>query len=377
MQKKLIAMAVAGLVSGAAFAQSNVTIYGVADLTFDNVKSSGAAVSGNNLPQRNRVSGNSSYIGFKGAETLGNGLTAVFQFENGISPDSTGGTWANRDSFVGLAGGFGTVALGTLTGPTRGFGAAMDPNAGATGISVNAGLLGKLGGGAGASIFDTRWTNTIAYISPTFGGMSITAAYVANENKSRDGLSGVPTTVAYNGAVPTVTGGQLNTWGYDLGFKYDQGPIMAAITQNQVRVGDTAGIKLTDTRGGAKFKMDAFSIGLMLDRVKLEAAGSTAKRNAWFVPASFTMGQIAIVGQYGRAGAVTDVNDSKAKMYSIGAEYSLSKRTMIKANYAQISNDANANYDFGVNSVGANTAAAGPAAGADPKGFQVGIRHTF
>ncbi len=355
MQKKLIAMAVAGLVSGAAFAQANVTIYGVADLTFDNVKSSGATASGSNLAQRNRVSSNSSYIGFKGAESLGNGMTAVFQFENGVNPDATGGTWVNRDSFVGLAGGFGTVAMGNLTGPTRGLGAAMDPNAGATGISANTGLLGKTGGGAGASMFDTRWANTIAYISPSFGGMNVTAAYVANENKGNE-----------------ASGAHPNTWGYDVGFKYDNGPIMAAFTQNQVKVGDVAGTKVTDNRLGGKFKMAAFSVGLLFDRVKTQATGVDRKRTAWFVPATFTAGPVVIVGQYGRAGKVSDINDSKAKMYSIGAEYSLSKRTMLKANYAQISNETAANYDFGVNAV-----SGAPAAGADPKGFQVGIRHTF
>jgi len=358
MQKKLIAMAVAGLVSGAAFAQANVTIYGVADLTFDNVKSSGATASGNDLGQRNRVSSNSSYIGFKGAESLGNGMTAVFQFENGVSPDSTGGTWVNRDSFVGLAGGFGTVAMGNLTGPTRGLGAAMDPNAGATGISANTGLLGKMGGGAGSSMFDTRWANTIAYISPSFGGMNVTAAYVANENKTNAAASG--------------TAAQRNTWGYDVGFKYDNGPIMAALTQNQAKVGDVGGTKVTDTRLGGKFKMDAFSVGLLYDRVKTQATGVDQKRTAWFIPATFTAGPVVIVGQYGRAGKVSNIDDSKAKMYSIGAEYNLSKRTMLKANYAQISNESAANYDFGVNAVSGT-----PAAGADPKGFQVGIRHTF
>ena len=40
MQKKVIALAVAALASSAAFAQTNVTIYGVADATFDSVKAS-------------------------------------------------------------------------------------------------------------------------------------------------------------------------------------------------------------------------------------------------------------------------------------------------------------------------------------------------
>ena len=36
MQKKIIALAVVGLISGATFAQSNVTIYGIADMSYVN-----------------------------------------------------------------------------------------------------------------------------------------------------------------------------------------------------------------------------------------------------------------------------------------------------------------------------------------------------
>lgn len=68
MQKKLIALAVAGLASTGAFAQSNVTVYGVADATFDVVKIAGDA--NNELGNTTRVSSNSSYIGFKGATGL-------------------------------------------------------------------------------------------------------------------------------------------------------------------------------------------------------------------------------------------------------------------------------------------------------------------
>jgi hypothetical protein len=99
----------------------------------------------NDLGNTTRVSTNSSYIGFKGAEALGNGLTAVFQFESGVGFDNAGTLGATRDSFVGVAGGFGTVVLGNLTGPTRALGGAVDVNSGATGIGANSALLGKLG----------------------------------------------------------------------------------------------------------------------------------------------------------------------------------------------------------------------------------------
>ena len=80
MQKKIIALAVAGLVSGAAFAQSNVVIYGIADAgyvyasknTADNVKSQSRIYSGGQSGSR---------LGFRGTEDLGNGLSANFRLE--------------------------------------------------------------------------------------------------------------------------------------------------------------------------------------------------------------------------------------------------------------------------------------------------------
>jgi predicted porin len=65
MQKKLIALAVAGLASTGAFAQANVTVYGVADATFDVVKIFGGDAN-NELGNTTRVSTNSSLHRFQG-----------------------------------------------------------------------------------------------------------------------------------------------------------------------------------------------------------------------------------------------------------------------------------------------------------------------
>ena len=83
MQKKLIALAIAGLASGAAFAQNNVTIYGVADV--------GVEVGNYGDGAKFRVqSGQSagSRLGFKGEEALGNGLSAIWTAEMGIAFDN-------------------------------------------------------------------------------------------------------------------------------------------------------------------------------------------------------------------------------------------------------------------------------------------------
>src|SRR5574343_1416151 len=86
MQKKIIALAVAGL-STAAFAQTNVTIYGVAD-----VSGQGTTITGAKAPASPQTDGstfnlqsNSSLIGFKGTEDLGNGVKALFQAETNLN----------------------------------------------------------------------------------------------------------------------------------------------------------------------------------------------------------------------------------------------------------------------------------------------------
>ena len=83
MQKKLIAMAVAGFASGAAFAQSNVTVYGILDMAYIRAKADGADT--RTFINSGGMSG--SRLGFKGVEDLGNGLKAVFNLEWGVEMD--------------------------------------------------------------------------------------------------------------------------------------------------------------------------------------------------------------------------------------------------------------------------------------------------
>lgn len=405
MQKNLIALAVAGLVSTGAFAQANVTVYGVADGSFDAVRVSNATNNVSDLGNMTRVSTNSSLIGFKGAEALGNGLTAVFQFESGVSFDNTGSFGATRDSFVGVAGGFGTVVLGNLTGPTRALGGAVDVNSGATGIGANAALLGKLGNflvnttntsgtyaatssGTGAnsacdrsstctSIFDTRWKNAIAYVSPSFAGLNATVAYVANENKTFHDIGT----------------GSLNTTGYDVGLKYANGPVMAAVTYNAVSLGNSATATsvaktdVSDFRVGGTYDFGIASIRAIYDHARADhfAAVGTVTQNVFGLGGTFNVtpaGKLLAQAYFARDLKVngSSASDTGAKLFEVGYEYSLSKRTMLKAVYAHLNNDNGASYDFGINAVGVNpvTAVAGQnATGATVQGLQLGLRHTF
>ncbi|MDD5249994.1 MAG: porin [Rhodocyclaceae bacterium] len=394
MQKKLIALAIAGL-SSAAFAQSNVTIYGVADMGFESVSATGATAANSDFGSRSRVSSTSSYIGFKGTEGLGNGLAVAWQIENGLQLDNAaGGVWNNRDSYVGLAGGFGTVAMGNLTGPTRALGAKFDVNAGATGIGANTALLGKGAlQGAGASAFDQRITNAIAYISPNMGGFSGVVGYST-------GLQNTVNGTALAGQENSAAGASVkgNT-AWTLGLNYEGGPVYVGYAYTQVKTTNSgipgvlpepAGVngllgalaKAKDNRLGAMYNFGSGTVGLLWDQPTYTTAGAAGvdlKQTIYYIPVTFTVGAGKIIAQYGHANDVTNTTATNAKHYEIGYEYSLSKRTMLKAVYSAVKNDSNASDDFLYGVSGANSTATTGAmsAGADPRGVSFGLRHSF
>ncbi len=407
MQKKLIALAIAGL-SGAAFAQSNVTIYGVADASFDFIRvSGGSAALSANTPNFTRVSSNGSLIGFKGTESLGNGLTALFQFESDVNFDNGGSLNTGRDSLVGLSGEFGKVLLGNMTGPTRALANKLDVNAGNDGISSNRAVLGNLGGALAygqaltannianvanlnangrsndsSSLFDTRLKNSIAYISPSFNGLQATAVYMANENKTE------------------AAGAKSNISAYDLGANYTNGPVMLGATYERFSSkNDLAGASITGGLGSSEI-LKEFRFGGMYDfgnatvralyaRTKANGSLGNVKQNVWGLGGTYNVtANGKVTAQYYRAKDLsgtttlfnplaTSLNDTGAKFYSVGYEHSLSKRTMLKANYAYLKNDKNTSTNGGGGyDVSNNTSGF---AGDDLKisGLQFGLRHSF
>lgn len=386
MQKKIIALAVAGLLSGGAFAQSSVTLYGVASASYDAISVTGdstPAATAAKISSFSRVSTNSSLIGFKGVEDIGGGLSAIFQFEGGVSFDAGGALAFSRDSFVGLKGGFGTVALGNLTRPSRAMQVSLDVNVGNTGIGTASAMTGKLGnrlvggfnsaGGAYAAVacgrsttctspFDTRFQNTIAYTSPSFSGLTLSGAYVANENKTADSVAA-----------------KLSSKAYDLGAKYENGPLMAALTFSQAKVGNVADTKMSNIRLGGSYNFGDLSIRGLWDNVKLQAnAAAEVKQDVWGIGATYNVTPATkLTSQYYAARDVeignTSQADTGANLFTLGVEHSLSKRTMLLAVYARLDNDQNSSYDYGINAVGVGFAATGVTL----NGVQFGLRHSF
>lgn len=420
MQKKLIALAVAGLASTGAFAQSNVTIYGVADGSFESVSVGGGYAS------RTRLATNSSLIGFKGTEDLGNGLKAIFQVENQISLDgprgnttnsqSMGNGWNTRDTFVGLTGGFGAVLGGYVSTPQRSTAAKYDLMPGATGSGSSLNMIGRvnMGGvyqGAGLvanNSFDTNSavgaqtaannvgtifrSQALVYVTPVVSGFNAVIAYVPNENRDN---------------TATAAGAKRNPFGWNAAANYSNGPVnvsLAYLKLNDIGAGLTnatgAGTNTftgdedhTNWLLGASYDFSpSTKVSFMYDNYKGKlglGSGSTAtvKRNAWYLAGKQSFGANDLIVAYMRNddnkvnGVGGSFGDTGAQAWSVRLAHNFSKRTQAYAIYTQIENEANATYDFsGIDPAvpgGTGGGNGAVSAGADPRVLGVGIRHSF
>ena len=179
MNKKLVAVAVAGLLAAPLAAQAqtaNVTLYGRLNITMEAVN--GAQAQAESTPVGKevnrtvyRLSSNSSRLGVRGSESLGGGLSAIFQIESSINGDSGGGTLAGRETFVGLQGTWGTFKMGNFLAPYDD----IHPIFGnvptlTTSILSTAALWAQGSQTKDNGGFDARLGNSIRYDSPRIGG---------------------------------------------------------------------------------------------------------------------------------------------------------------------------------------------------------------
>ena len=171
MKKTLIALAVLGAAAGTAYAQSNVTIYGVVDTGY--VKKTGV-----DTEMDENVN---SRIGFKGVEDLGDGLKATFQLEKrmDVAKGTIKGVEWEGNSNVGLKhDDWGAVRLGRMNGILTENIRKFDPF-----------YQYGVGGMIDSTQRGVRRSNMLRYDSPDWAGFSFSAAYELGRNmndRSRD-----------------------------------------------------------------------------------------------------------------------------------------------------------------------------------------------
>ena len=359
-QKKLIVVALAAAAfSAPALADTaNVSVYGIADMSYDfiNTGTSAAGVGG---VSKNAVSSNVSRLGFKGSEGLGDGLSAIWQIEQQINMDNTGGTFATRNSFLGLkSDSAGTVLLGRHDTPYKLATRKLDPFGDS--IADNRALLGAVSGKSAAAAFDGRQPDVIAYISPSMSGLTGAIAYV--------NLTETNTTAA-----------QAKASALSLNAVYDAKPLLASFGYEKHDL-DTvqAGASESAWKLGLGYTMSAFTLGFVYERTSDNLTPATyAERyghNAYYLSGNYKMGMNAIKFAYGKAGQLGSTANTGANHFTLGYDHGMSKRTKLYALYSRISNQSGINYGFTQ-----STAAAGTinGIGASPSVISLGMKHTF
>ncbi len=423
MKKKLLAAAVvSAFAAPVAFAQTapaNVTVYGNLQMEVFSLKGSGA----NGFADRPTTTSVSSpgvfFIGFRGTESLGGGLSAIWQIEQGAGGDGTGttNTWGGRNTFLGLAGGFGRVYVGLmdspykrvmginntpmmrngLTGP-QGMNAIMnngdtsgDLFQSTTTVNASTGAV-QVGSVANNAAFSRRVANSINFDSPSFGGFTVSAQYGANEGRG-----------ATNSAANASSNPQL----YSLSGIYRGGPFAAGLGWQQHK--DFRGAGLTDSSwvASASWTSGPFLVQGAYSNFNYEiVGGGEVKRDNWLIGGAYAMGNHRFRLQYQEAGdtkgavssfsrvgqdatAIGNVGafngsgaNTGAKIWSANYGYLLSKRTEVYGFYVRLDNDSNGLTNFAGsaslnNAQVTNTGTGRTLRGMDANIIGVGIAHSF
>jgi len=319
MNKKLLALAV-GAAFGAApmFASAEVSVYGHAQVevgTVDNGTTDTTEVQDN---ARGR-------LGVKASEKLGNGMTAIAKFEWKIDTTLGGAATGQRESFVGLKGGFGTVQLGALksgykyTGGVKydPFVATMIEARGANGMSK-----GELGNGAfGHNSF---LANSIGYMTPKMGnGFSAWATFSPDESGVANGADG--------------------DYSFGLQFTQKAWEVFVAGVNNDDAAGGDA-IKV-----GGQYKFGNFKVSGQYEMLSFNTTG-TPDMDIYFLGGQAKFGNNVLVAQFGNkdpGGTASDLN-----YYTIGVIHNLSKKTRLTAGFRSYETGATANVDNDTFAVG-------------------------
>jgi predicted porin len=278
--------------------------------------------------------------------------------------------WSNGNSYAGLSGGFGTAIIGNHDTPVRLLGRKVDLFGNRLGDSRN--LISDNGASAG---WDLRPSNVIAYISPSFSGFSGAIAYVTNVNDaiSAPALAAV-TALSPNGYSMTAAADNSVTAWSGL-VAYDNGPLALGLGYEKHNLSKLAsGVndeKVLRLVGGYGFG-DAKVVALW--QKEDDILGSNNGRKVWGLGAAYKLGATTLKGQYYKADNVDNSDQTGAKMFALGADYALSKRTTAYAAIAKTSNDNNAAFSAYGGGHGDNP---GIATGKNGTGYSVGMTHSF
>jgi predicted porin len=249
----------------------------------------------------------------------------------------------------------------------------------ADGIADNRSIMG------GAALHDARVDNALAYVSPTFGGVTIVGAGV------------------FGSSTPMANSTKANVW--SLAALYAGGPFTGTFAYQTIQFGSagtgTFGAagnapanliggnvyalavndKTTAWKIGGSYTMDAFLINAVYEKVTFtpNAAGTDQlDQGDWYVAGKYSVSaNDAVKLAFTEAGTQTKVNNGSnngAKQWTVGYDHNMSKHTTVYALYSKLTNDSGADYTF---NQGTSAASANGGVGSAPSVFSIGMKHAF
>lgn len=330
MKKSLIALAVLAA-SGAAMAQSSVTLYGRIDTSVGSIKDQGSASADKKAVTKMFSGGDGGLTsprwGLRGSEDLGGGLKANFQLESRFFSDTgtLDGVQFKGASWVGLSGDFGALRLGrgttvyddvrALSISSNVFDSAFTP--------TNNGVY-KSGGD-----YASRFDNMVTYLSPSIGGFYAGLDFSLDES----------------------TATKADKLAFKAGYK--AGPLHVALGYQD----EKTSAEYTGLSGSYDFGVASVSAGFNMRDADTGGAEDTEYTMGVNVP----FGAVAVSA--GFASSKTEVGSAttgKASGFALGATYALSKRTKVYGGFRSH------NVKDGA---GSKTA--------DTRLFALGLRHDF
>ncbi|WP_284335892.1 porin [Comamonas sp. NoAH] len=334
----LAVLAVCG--TSAALAQSSVTLYGRVNTTVEHQKIGGDT--------RAAMESNSSYLGFRGVEDLGNGLKAGFQLEGNFGSDDGSGFDFKRHSEINLSGSFGAIRMGKFN--VGSYLATADY------ISMHNHDTGTSADALYAYVFPEG--NQLAYRSPDFGGLTAEFNYGFGEKADRS--TSMPGTTALS-----ATGEHKGA--FDAALNYNNGPLGLGLGYTQAKTESALDVKEQQLGLRASYAIQNLTLGAYYQYYKVDANSFDTKRHAYRLAAMYTVGASEFHANVGRAQSYKgDLDGSKtsATQWTLGYNYNLSKRTKVYGYFTKINNGNDASY--GVSN-----------AGDDFRSVAVGVRHLF
>lgn len=323
-------------------AQSSVTLYGIVEAAMEYTN-----VGSGNAVKMDSGAINGSRFGLKGTEALGGGLSAIFVLENGFAVNNgtlgNGGLLFGRQAWVGFhSDGYGQLTFGRQ-------------------YTVLHSLLAKytsgLEWGNAANYFRDgnilRANNSIRYVSPTVGGVTLGALYAMS-----------PAGGTATGAVPTG-----NIRNVSLNYAIGQFSAGATYMASQTEPSDTD--KYAVFGASYDFGIAKFSGVYYIRRDQLPVATSQSM-NFFEVISLIPIGPNSVMLSYGAEQGKARP-DSNAQAWSIRYTYFLSKTSFLYTGFTQIFNQKNA--AFTINTASASGTIAGP--GNNPRMLLIGLDHAF